>query len=143
MRRMAIVAVAALLVSAGLSLAEEQFGVAVYPGATTDAATAAYCATYNEQAVKQAGGTQVSEAACYRTADGFAQVVSYYQHQASLMPLGQPIDQGPQKSALFCQHGMKCASLGDGVDVMVTTPWIVAGSQYTDVLISIRRAEKK
>jgi hypothetical protein len=132
-----------LAMGVGVAGAEERFGVAVYPGATSDAFTAAHCADFNAESVKQARGQQVSEAACFRTSDDFTKVVGFYQHDKAVMPLGQPIDKGPQRSALFCLKGMKCASLGSGVDVMVSTPWTDGKQRYEDVLISIRRAARK
>ncbi len=138
-----VVLVLAMVVGIGKADAEERFGVPVYPGAKGDAATGAYCAAFNQESLQQARGQQVSETACFRTNDDFAKVVSFYQHERSVMPLGQPIDKGPQRSALFCLQGMKCASLGNGVDVMISTPWTDGKQKYQDVMISIRRAVKK
>jgi hypothetical protein len=84
--------------------------------------TEASCEAFNRGSIRQAKGQQVSEAACFRTGDDFMKVVGFYQHHKAVMPLGQPIDKGLQRSALFCLKGMKCASLG-GVDVMISTPW--------------------
>ncbi len=143
MKMLTCALVLALAAGTGVAGAEERFGVAVYPGATNDAVTEAYCASFNVESVKQTKNQQVSEAACFRTGDDFMKVVGFYQHDKAVMPLGQPIDKGPQRSALFCLKGMKCASLGSGVDVMVSTPWTDGRQTYEDVLISIRRATRK
>jgi hypothetical protein len=129
--------------AAGGAQAEERFGVQVYPGAVRDARTDAYCSAFNAESVKQARGQQESESQCFRTGDEFTKVVGFYQHEKAVSPLGQPIDKGLQRSALFCLHGMKCASLGNGVDVMVSTPWSAGGEKQQDVLISIRKATRK
>ncbi len=134
-----------LVLAAGASAAsaEERFGVAVYPGAKSDAYSEAYCAAFNQESLQQAKGQQTSEAACFRSGDDFKKVVGFYQHDKAVIPLGQPIDKGLQRSALFCLKGMKCASLGSGVDVMISTPWSDGKQRYDDVLISIRRATRK
>lgn len=140
-----ITAVLALAFAVGISAAEaeERFGAPVYPGARSDAATEAYCQAFNRESVQQAKGRQESEARCFRTGDDFTRVVGFYQHEKAVMPLGQPIDKGLQRSALFCLKGMKCASLGNGVDIIVATPWTDGQQKYEDVLISIRRAARK
>jgi hypothetical protein len=138
-----IISLAALAVFGLPAFAEERFGVTVYPGAAADAFTDAYCAKFNAEAIRQSRGGQVSESACFRTADDFTKVVGYYQHLKAVAPLGQPIDKGLQRSALFCLQGMKCASLGNGVDVIVSSPWADEKQRYEDVLITIRKAKKK
>ena len=145
MRKVAgiLVLASAIAAAAGLAWSAEQFGVPVYPGAGSDAATESYCTSFNQESVQQARGKQESQAQCFRTSDSFRQVVSFYQHERTVMPLGQPIDKGLQKSALFCLQGMRSASLGNGVDVMVSTPWSDGAQQYSDVIISIRKATKR
>ena len=134
-----------LVLAAGIGAAgaEERFGVAVYPGARSDAATEAYCAAFNRESIQQAKGRQDSETACFRTGDDFTKVVGFYQHDKAVIPMGQPIDKGLQRSALFCLKGMRSASLGNGVDVMVSTPWSDGQQRYPDVLISIRKAARR
>ncbi len=143
MRGMVVMVALALALGPLTVLAEERFGVPIYPGAKKDAVADAYCTTFNTESLQQARGQQVSEAACFRTGDDFTKVVGYYQHERTVMPLGQPIDKGPQRSALFCLQGMKSASLGNGVDVMISTPWTDGKQWYQDVMISIRKAARK
>ncbi len=143
MKRFTCVLILVLAIGITAARAEERFGVEVYPGARSDASTEAYCAEFNRESVQQAKGQQVSDAACFRTADDFTKVVGFYQHDKAVIPLGQPIDKGLQRSALFCLKGMKCASLGNGVDILVSTPWSDGKQRYEDVLISIRRATRK
>jgi hypothetical protein len=38
---------------------------------------------------------------------------------------------------------MQCASLGDGVDISISTPWSVGLAVHKDVLITFRKASKK
>jgi hypothetical protein len=135
----------ALLLVAGIGSAgaEERFGVEVYPGAATDAAADTYCTAFNQEEIANAKEQIVSESACFRSSDDFIKIVGFYQHDKELMPLGQPIDKGLQRSALFCLHGMKCASLGDGVDVMISTPWTDGKNRYPDVLILMRKASRR
>lgn len=143
-----VLAIAALMLrfTIGASAAEH-FGVTVYPGAQSDTATAGYCAAFGPESIRQVremfkvavdGGTF-----CYHTGDDFEKVVAYYKAQKGVEPLGAPSIRGVNKAIVFCKTGMQCASLGDGVDIAISTPWTVGKTAYKDVLITFRKASKK
>jgi len=142
-----IVAIAVLtaLCSTAASAAEH-FGVTVYPGAVSDGAAKGYCAAFGPESIRQTremfkdakdGGTF-----CYHTGDDFDKVVDYYKKQKGVEPLGGPSIRGASKAMVFCKAGMQCASLGDGVDISVSTPWSVGKTVYKDVLITVRKASQ-
>ncbi len=143
-----LTAVAVLIGLGGLAAsAAEHFGITVYPGAQSDAAAQAYCATFGPESLRQTqamfkdaadGGTF-----CYHTGDDFEKVVAYYKAQKGVEPLGEPSVRGTNKAIVFCKAGMQCASMGDGVDVAISTPWSVGKTVYKDVLITFRKASKK
>src|SRR5574341_244827 len=102
--------------------AEDRFGISVYPGAKTDGSTAWYAKKYAEGFEKQLKNKSAIEVFCYRTGDDFMSVVGFYKKQQKITLLTVN-DKGAQKSAMFCGAGMKCASMGNGLDVTVMTPW--------------------
>ncbi len=122
--------------------AEERFGIPVYPGAKTDVSTAWYAKKYAEGFEKRLKNKAVLEVFCYRTGDDFAKVMTFYKQQPKLMPLNAT-EKGPQRSAMFCGTGMKCASLGNGLDVTVMTPWADDKATLKDTLVIIMQAKKK
>jgi len=142
------VAIAALMMVCGAAAsATDHFGVTVYPGAQSDAAAQAYCAAFGPQSIKQTremfkdavdGGVF-----CYHTGDDFEKVVAYYKAQKGVEPLGAPSVRGSNKAMVFCKADMQCASLGDGVDISISTPWSVGLTVHKDVLITFRKASKK
>lgn len=144
----AVVAVAVFLTfcNTGASAAEH-FGVTVYPGAQSDDAAKGYCAVFGPESMRQTremfknavdGGTF-----CYRTSDDFEKVVAYYKTQKGVEPLGAPSIRGGNKAVVFCKTGMQCASVGDGVDITISTPWSVGKTVYKDVLITFRKVSPK
>lgn len=135
------------VLGATAAYAEEHFGVTVYPGATADTAAKAYCSKFGPESVRQMkemfkdavdGGTF-----CYRTSDEFGKVAAYYRKHKGIEAMGDPSERGNNKAMVFCKAGMQCASLGDGVDISVSTPWPVGPTIYKDVLITIRKAIPK
>lgn len=147
MKKSVIIITALAVLSATAAYAKEHFGVTVYPGAKADDAAKAYCSKFGPESVRQMkemfkdsvdGG-----AFCYRTNDEFSKVVAYYRKQKGLEPLGAPSERGNERAMVFCKEGMQCASLGDGVDISISTPWSVGSAVYKDVLITIRKADQK
>ena len=143
----ASVTIAMLLILCSTASAAEHFGVPVYPGAQSDAAATGYCSLFGPESIRQTrqmfkgavdGGTF-----CYRTADSFDKVVAYYRTQKGVDALGDPSVRGSNKAMIFCKAGMQCASLGDGVDISISTPWSVGATVYKDVLITFRKASQK
>ncbi len=141
------VTIAMLFILCSTVSAAEHFGIPVYPGAQTDAAAKGYCALFGPESIRQTremfkgavdGGTF-----CYHTGDDFNKVVDYYRKQKDVEPLGAPSVRGSNKAMIFCKTGMQCASLGDGVDISISTPWSVGATVYKDVLITFRKASPK
>ena len=140
------IAVFLIFCNTGVSAAEH-FGVTVYPGARSDDAAKAYCAVFGPESIRQTremfknavdGG-----AFCYRTSDAFEKVVAYYKAQKGVEPLGAPSVRGASKAVVFCKAGMQCASVGDGVDITISTPWSVGKAVNKDVLITFRKVSPK
>jgi len=96
-------------------LAEERFGVAVYPGAKYDADTSKF--------LKQSGMAQ--EAACFRTDDSVVKVVEFYKAQQGLKNLGSTKEGGMFRKS--------------NIDVTIQKPWMnmATGKMMQDTLISI------
>ncbi len=147
MKKNLVTVVILLVLSATTAYTEEHFGVTVYPGAKADTAAKAYCSKFGPESVRQMkemfkssvdGGTF-----CYRTNDEFNKVVEYYRKHKGIEAMGAPSERGNNKAMVFCKQGMQCASMGDGVDISVSTPWPVGPTVYKDVLITIRKASPK
>ncbi len=143
-----IIAIATLAVlSATAAYAEEHFGVTVYPGAKADTAAKAYCSKFGPESVRQMKemfkGSVDGGTFCYRTNDEFNKVVEYYRKHKGIEAMGAPSERGNNKAMVFCKEGMQCASLGNGVDISISTPWSVGATIYKDVLITIRKAVQK
>lgn len=141
-----VIVLAAVTVLSSVLLAEEHFGVKVYPNMKTDASTAWYCkqlAPESQRQAKQVAKAPITTSAyCYRTADDFATVAAFYQKHAGLEALGKITNTPSNKTAVFCLTGMKCAALDDGVDVTITSPWADEQKRQTDVLVTIRESRK-
>jgi len=140
------VAVLAMLCSTA-ALAAEHFGVTVYPGAVADAEAKGYCAAFGPESIRQTRelfkDAKDGGSFCFHTADDFDKVVAYYRKLPGVEPLGSPSIRGANKAMVFCKAGMQCASLGDGVDISISTPWSVGKTVHKDVLITLRKASKK
>ncbi len=141
-KMMPYLTVVLLLFAAPLADAEERFGIPVYPGATTDASTAWHAKKYAEGFEKRLKNKASLEVHCYRTGDDFAKVTAFYKKQPQLMLL-TATGQGPQKSAMFCGTGVKCASRGNGQDVTIQSPWADDKAKLSDTLIILMQARKK
>ncbi len=132
-----------LLITVSFAAAAEHFGIPVYPGAISDAATARQQAgSSRESGNLPAGKGSKSEVFCYRTSDTFEKVVAYYKTQKSVGLL-ELSDKDGMKYALFCPGGnvMSCAVMGNGIDLGIMTPW-EEQEKHTDVLIHFRKATK-
>jgi hypothetical protein len=106
------------------AFAEEQLGVAVYPGAK-----------YDQARTKMLRESMSAKGAAYRTSAPFAEVVAFYKMQG-LLPL--KIGSSSKEIARFKQ-------VGADVDVVVQSPWQAAktGATMTDTLIMIFKEEEK
>ena len=106
------------------AFAEEQLGVAVYPGAK-----------YDQARTKMLRESMSAKGAAYRTSAPFAEVVAFYEKQG-LLPL--KIGSSSKEIARFKQ-------VGADVDVVVQSPWQAAktGATMTDTLIMIFKEEEK
>jgi hypothetical protein len=102
-----------LLFTLMLASAEDKWGVKVYDGAKYDADTSAF--------VAHMGG----QAACYRSADSLAKLVSFY----SKLP-GVTVIHTGDKGAMFKLNG---------VTITLQSPWMnmKTGAHNSDTLISI------
>ncbi len=138
-----------LLMSLNFSfaMAEEHFGIQAYPGAISDATTDWYCKQFAPESERQAKVVakvdQNTNAFCFHTKDSFDKVAAFFQKNKGLEILGKIERKGDNMSVVFCLPEMKCASMGDGVDVTVTTPWADDHKRYQDVLITMRKSTKK
>jgi len=104
--------------------AEEQLGIAVYPGAKFDQAR-----------TKLLKASMFVEGAAYRTHDDIASVIEFYRKQGLLfLKVGSP----SKESARFKQ------TVTD-VDVVLQNPWKdpKTGAAITDTLILIFKKEEK
>jgi hypothetical protein len=120
--RAAIAAFVLLFMSS--AFAEEQLGVAVYPGAT-----------YDQVRTKMLRESLSAKGAAYRTSAPIAEVVAYYKKQGLLfLKIGSP----SKESARF-------KKVDADVDVVVQSPWQDAqtGVTMTDTLIMIFKKEEK
>jgi len=106
------------------AFAEEQLGVAVYPGAK-----------YDQARTKMLRESMSAKGAAYRTSAPFAEVVAFYEKQG-LLPL--KIGSSSKEIARF-------KKVGADVDVVVQSPWQAAktGATMTDTLIMIFKEEEK
>ena len=113
-KRIFIVVISLLLLSAIIGGAEEKFGVQVYGGAKYDAVTSKSVSEFTS-----------SNAACYRTNDSIAKVAEFYKKQPRMEYTG-----GEKVSAAFT-NGQ--------VDVTIQNPWMdtKTGKMMTDTLITI------
>lgn len=114
-RKLCFIFLAFLVSCVAAALAEERFGVRVYPGASYDSITS--------NKVKQAMGV---EAACFRTNDSLAKVVTFYKKQPGLKPMGDATNEG----AMFRKNK---------TDVIIQSPWMdmATGKMMTSTIISI------
>ncbi|HUJ16981.1 MAG TPA: hypothetical protein VL197_03225 [Nitrospirota bacterium] len=142
-----ITIMAALAFSCATAAAEEHFGVKAYPNVKTDASTDRYCRQYvqeSENAARKAGNASIgTEAYCFRTGDGFDRVAAFYRKQKGLELLGNIANRPGNRAAVFCLPEMRCAALGNGVDVTITSPWIDDKKRQNDVMITIRESRQK
>jgi hypothetical protein len=108
----------AFLAVGTLVFAEDKFGVAVYPGAKPDTATAA--------AVKKM--MSAADVACYRSPDTVDKVVAFYKKQTNLTEIGTTAEGG-----MFKKKG------DAGVSMTVQSPWMdmTTGKMMKDTLISL------
>ena len=106
------------------AFAEEQLGVAVYPGAK-----------YDQARTKMLRESMSAKGAAYRTSAPIAEVVAYYKKQGLLF---LKIGSSSREIARFKQ-------VGADVDVVVQSPWRDAktGATMTDTLIMIFKEEEK
>jgi hypothetical protein len=106
------------------AFAEEQLGVAVYPGAK-----------YDQARTKMLRESMSAKGAAYRTSAPFAEVVAFYEKQG-LLPL--KIGSSSKEIARF-------RKVDADVDVVVQSPWQAAktGATMTDTLIMIFKEEEK
>jgi hypothetical protein len=106
------------------AFAEEQLGVAVYPGAK-----------YDQARTKMLRESMSAKGAAYRTSAPFADVVAFYKKQGLLL---LKIGSSSKEIARFKQ-------VGADVDVVVQSPWQAAktGETMTDTLIMIFKEEEK
>jgi hypothetical protein len=121
---------AIILVFGIVAVAEEKFGVPVYPGAKFDSAVSQFL----KESMSQ-------NAACYRTNDGIQKVVEFYKRQKGLDLIG------PEKgTAMFkrCkkeynEYLKKEMSAGCDLDITIQNPWqdMKTGKLVNDTLISI------
>jgi hypothetical protein len=114
MKRMVMFAAIAAMLAAGAAVAEERFGVAVYPGAKYDTATS-----------KSLKETMGFNGECFQTDDPVAKVMEFYRAKG-LQLLGDATKEG----ALF-RKGK--------VDVTIQNPWMnmKTGAMMKNTLISI------
>lgn len=121
--------------------AEEHFGVKVYPNAKADEATKGYCKQFATGGKGREPGLKTT-AYCYRSSDTFASVTAFYRKHQGLDLFGNVSNRPGKKAAVFCLPEMRCAALGSGVDVTVTSPWGDDGNGQHDVLITIRQSRR-
>lgn len=142
-----VLAAAFIAALSNFASAADQFGITVYPGAVSDAAAQDYCVLFSAESIKQTRAmfkdAKDGGSFCYHTGDDFDKVVAYYKKQKSVDAMGAPSIRGGSRAMVFCKAGMQCASLGDGVDLTVSTPWSVGTTVHKDVLITIRKASRK
>jgi hypothetical protein len=114
MKRISRAMIVVLVVLAGTAVAEDRFGVTVYPGAAYDAATS--------KSVKETLGFNGE---CFQTGDPVAKVVAFYRGKG-LAPFGE----ATAEAAMFRSRN---------VDVTVQNPWMnmQTGKMMKNTLISI------
>src|SRR3974390_1582571 len=114
-RKLSAVVAVLLFLCATAALAEERFGLAVYPSAKYDADTSKF--------LKQSGMAQ--EAACFRTDDSVAKVVDFYKAKQGFKNLSSTKEGG-----MFTKNN---------TDVTIQKPWMnmATGKMMQDTLISI------
>jgi hypothetical protein len=138
-----------LLLTAWSVKAEERFGLQVYPGAKSDAATAKFCSNLDPSGKK---------AQCFRTGDDFAKVNAFYEGQASLeltafgksMPPDMRAKQltGPKKVSEFCRKGAsEMCGFAELPAVRIVSPWTLTKNispaapldkyEHKDIVIAI------
>jgi len=107
-----------LVANSTVALAEQKFGVNIYPGAIFDSSATEF--------VKQ----MASDAACYRTIDDLAKVIEFYKQQTDL----KLIDTN-KEGGMFRK--------GEAVDITIQRPWMDmnTGKMINDTLISIVKKE--
>ncbi len=138
-----ILAIAVIAFAVTSAAAEERLGVKIYPGARADEATARYCKQFVSQGAKTREQGLKTEAFCFRTRDSFVKVAAFYRKQKGLDLFGNISNTPDKKAAVFCLPEMRCAALGSGLDVTVTTPWMDETGKQKDVLITIRENKRK
>jgi hypothetical protein len=111
-----------LLISS--AVAEEQLGVAVYPGAKFDQAR-----------TKLLKASLSVEGAAYRTNDGIAKVVEFYRKQGLLL----------LKAGSKSKERVRFKKTDTGVDIVIQNPWKnpKTGAEMTDTLILIFKKDEK
>jgi hypothetical protein len=114
-RKISAVAAVLFFLYATAVLAEERFGVTVYPGAKYDADSSDF--------LKKSGIAK--EAATFRTNDSVGKVVDFYKSQ-----------QGFKNLSITKEGGMFTKN---NVDVTIQNPWMnmATGKMISDTLISI------
>ena len=104
---------------------DERFGIPVYPGAKSDAATVKRC-TFIDQSGKKAQ--------CFRTSENFGKVLAFYRQQtilettqlyASMPPAMQKNQvEGPKKSFDLCKKGSgDMCGFANPPAVRIMSPW--------------------
>ena len=115
-----------LLVLCAAALAEERFGIQVYPGASYDAAN-----SKKKQESMAIDGLEVAKIADFTTNDSVAKVVTFYKTQPGLKLMGNATNEG----AMFRK---------DKTDVTIQNPWMdmTTGKMMANTLISIVQQKK-
>jgi hypothetical protein len=111
----AVIVVFSLIAFAGISRAEEKFGIKVYPGAKLDEGSTKFIV----EQLKQDG-------AAYRTSDPIEKVIAFYKGQSDIRAIALTKDGGMLKK-------------GEDVDITIQNPWLdtKTGKLNNDTLISI------
>jgi len=115
-----------LLVLCAAALAEEHFGIQVYPGASYDAAN-----SKKKQESMEIDGLEVAKIADFTTNDSVAKVVTFYKTQPGLKLMGKATDEG----AKFTKNN---------TDVTIFSAWVnmTTGQYMRNTLISIVQWKK-
>ena len=123
MRKLWLAFSVVLVLCAAAALAEEHFGIKVYPGALYDAA--------NSNKLKERMGVEGVAVACFTTNDSAAKVVTFYKTQPGLKLMGKATDEG----AKFTKNN---------TDVTIFSAWVnmTTGQFMRNTLISIVQWKK-
>jgi hypothetical protein len=124
LRRTSVAASFVFMLFISAAAAEEQLGVAVYPGAKFDQAR-----------TKLLKASMSVEGAAYRTSDDIARVIEFYRKQGLLL----------LKAGGKSKESARFKKTDTGVDVVVQNPWKNpnTGAAMTDTLILIFKKEEE